>query len=74
MLSYAQDGQYSLTAIKLGFNTAFGSYLKIFNPLINNTRVIVITTTAKELQPYLFCNYNRGKRPKEISKQSTFPI
>ena len=68
MLSYAQDGQYSLTAIELGFNAAFRSYLKIFNLLINNTRVIVTTTTAKELQLCLFCNYNRGKQPKEIGK------
>ena len=68
MLSYAQDGQYSLTAIELGFKAAFRFYLKIFNPLTNNTRVVVITTTAKESQPYLFCNYNGGKRPKEISK------
>ncbi|XTI85756.1 patatin [Cenococcum geophilum] len=46
----------SLTAIESGFKAAFRSHLKMFNPLINNTRVI----------PYLFCNYNRGKRPKEI--------
>ncbi|OCK88851.1 uncharacterized protein K441DRAFT_586579, partial [Cenococcum geophilum 1.58] len=59
---------YSLTAIKLGFKAAFRSNLKIFNLLINNTRVVVIMTTTKELQPYLFCNYNRGKRPKKISK------
>ncbi|XTI96173.1 hypothetical protein V2W45_1475017 [Cenococcum geophilum] len=48
--------QYSLTAIELGFKAAFKSHLKMFNPLINNTRVI----------PCLFCNYNKGKRPKEI--------
>ena len=46
----------------------------MFNPLTNNTRVIVIMTTAKESQFYLFCNYNKGKRPKEIGKQSTFLI
>ena len=49
MLSYAQDGQYSLTAIELGFKAAFRSYLKMFNPLTNNTKVVVTTTTAKEL-------------------------
>ena len=74
MLSYAQDGQYSLTAIESGFEAAFGSHLKMFNPLTNDTRVAVTTTTAKESQPCLFCNYNGGKRPKEIGEQSTFPI
>jgi hypothetical protein len=68
ILSYTQNGQYSLTAIKSGFKAAFKSHLKMFNPLTNNTRVIVTTITAKELQPYLFCNYNRGKQLKEISK------
>ena len=68
MLNYAQDSQYSLTAIELGFEAAFRSYLKMFNPLTNDTRVVVITTTAKESQSCLFCNYNRGKRPKEINK------
>jgi len=74
MLGYAQDGQYSLTAIELGFKAAFRSYLKMFNPLTNNTRVVITMTTAKELQPCLFYNYNRGKQPKDISKQSTFLI
>ena len=74
MLSYAQNSQYSLAAIKSGFKAAFKSYLKMFNPLTNNTRVTVITTTTKELQPCLFCNYNRDKQPKNINKQSTFPI
>jgi len=49
MLSYAQDSQYSLTAIKSGFKAAFRSYLKIFNPLTNDTRVVVTTTITKEL-------------------------
>ena len=61
MLSYAQNGQYSLTAIELGFKATFRFYLKIFNPLINDTRVAVITITAKKSQPYLFYNYNGGK-------------
>ena len=74
MLSYAQDSQYSLAAIKSGFKAAFRSHLKMFNLLTNNTRVVVTMTTAKELQPCLFYNYNGGKRLKDISKQSTFPI
>ena len=61
MLSYAQNGQYSLTAIKLGFKAAFKFYLKMFNLPINNTRVVVTIIIAKESQLYLFCNYNGGK-------------
>ena len=49
MLSYAQNGQYSLTTIELGFEATFKSYLKMFNPLTNDTKVIVTITTAKEL-------------------------
>jgi len=74
MLSYTQNGQYSLATIKSGFKTTFESHLKMFNPLTNNTKIAVTTTTAKESQPCLFCNYNGGKRPKEIGKQNTFPI
>jgi hypothetical protein len=68
ILSYTKNSQYSPTAIKLGFKATFRSHLKIFNSLINDTRVVVIITTAKELQSYLFYNYNKGKRLKEINK------
>ena len=74
MLSYAQNSQYNLAAIKSGFKAAFRSHLKIFNPLTNNTKIAVTMTTAKKSQLCLFCNYNGGKRPKEIGKQNTFPI
>ena len=60
MLNYAQDSQYSLTAIKLGFKAAFRSHLKMFNLLRDNTKVAVTITTAQLAIPCLLSNYNKG--------------
>ncbi|PVH95425.1 FabD/lysophospholipase-like protein [Periconia macrospinosa] len=65
MLAYIEDGKYSLSAIQDAFKASFGSEIKMFNPLRNDTKVAVTTTTVKESTPALFTNYNGGKRSSE---------
>ncbi|KAK3708056.1 hypothetical protein LTR37_011749 [Vermiconidia calcicola] len=65
-MSYFRDGQYSSLAIEESFQSVFGDDMKMFNPLCNNTKVAVTTTTAKDARPCLFSNYNGGIRPPSI--------
>lgn len=66
LISYIEDGQYSLSAIQEAFRVTFDSEIKMFNPLRNDTKVAVTTTTADGSLPRLFTNYNGGKRPPEL--------
>ncbi|KAJ5035237.1 acyl transferase/acyl hydrolase/lysophospholipase [Bipolaris maydis] len=66
IMGYVQDGQYSLAAIQDAFRKAFNSPLQMFNPLKNDTKVAVTTTTVKDSLPWLFTNYNGGKRSNNI--------
>jgi hypothetical protein len=63
LLAYIRDGQYSLSPIREAFQVAIDSEIKMFNPLRNDTKVAVTTTTADGSLPRLFTNYNGGKRP-----------
>ncbi|KAF2000221.1 hypothetical protein P154DRAFT_435578, partial [Amniculicola lignicola CBS 123094] len=49
---------YSLATIKDTFKLTFNSFIKIFNPLQNNTKVVVTIITIIESSTYLFTNYN----------------
>ena len=69
-MSYFRDGQYSSLAIEESFQSVFGDDMKMFNPLCNNTKVAVTTTTAKDARPCLFSNYNGGIRPPSIGESS----
>lgn len=66
LLSYLEDGQYSVTAIQEAFRTTLETEIQMFNPLRNDTKVAVTTTTANDSTPGLFTNYNGGKRPIEL--------
>lgn len=66
VVAYAEDGQYSLAAIQDAFRRAFNSPLQMFNPLKNDTKVAVTTTAANDSLPWLFTNYNGGKRSEDI--------
>ncbi|CAI6336998.1 unnamed protein product [Periconia digitata] len=66
MLAYIKDGKYSLSAIQDAFKATFKSEIKMFNPLQNDTKVAVTTTTVNESTPKLFTNYNGGRRPAEL--------
>ena len=63
LVAYVQDGQYSLAAIETAFQKTLNSPLQMFNPLRNDTKVAVTTTSVKDSTPWLFTNYNAGKRP-----------
>ncbi|KAH7551130.1 hypothetical protein BM1_10004 [Bipolaris maydis] len=65
-MGYIQDGQYSSAAIQDAFRKALNSPLQMFNPLRNDTKVAVTTTTVKDSLPWLFTNYNGGKRSNNI--------
>jgi hypothetical protein len=63
LVAYVQDGQYSLAAVRGAFQKTLNSPLQMFNPLQNDTKVAVTTTAVKDSLPWLFTNYNAGKRP-----------
>ena len=63
LFAYLEDGQYGVTAIQEAFQTTFKSEVQMFNPLRNDTKVAVTTTTADDSTPGLFTNYNGGRRP-----------
>lgn len=68
LMAYIEDGQYSLSAIEESFRRTFNSPIQMFNPLRNDTKVAVTTTTANDSEPVLFTNYNGGKRPESLGK------
>ncbi|KAF1363092.1 FabD/lysophospholipase-like protein, partial [Lizonia empirigonia] len=63
LVAYVRDGQYSLVAIQEAFQKTLNCPLQMFNPLRNDTKVAVTTTTVKDSTALLFTNYNAGKRP-----------
>ena len=60
-----RDYQYDLSAIESAFQQSLGISPKIFNPLKNDTKVAVTTTTARLTIPCLMSNYNGGQRSRE---------
>ena len=67
-LSYLNDCQYSSEAIEQAFRASFGSPPTMFNPLRRDTKVAVTTTTARDVIPCIFSNYNGVERPAQIGK------
>ena len=65
LMSYFADCKYKSADIEHALQTAFGSDLKMFNPLNSDTKVAVTSTTARDSLPCLFSNYNGGRRPVE---------
>jgi hypothetical protein len=68
IMSYLRDCRYSSLAIEESFQSAFEDEdnTSLFNPLTNDTKIAITTTTAKESAPCIFSNYNGGTRPKEL--------
>jgi hypothetical protein len=66
VMAYVEDGQYSLGAVQDAFRKTFNSPLQMFNPLRNDTKVAVTTTAVNNSLPWLFTNYNGGKRSENI--------
>jgi hypothetical protein len=62
LTAYVEGGQYSLGAVQEAFRKTFDTSLPMFNPLQNDTKVAVTTTDVKDSLPWLFTNYNGGKR------------
>ncbi len=65
VLSYLADCRYDSAIIEEAFEQLFGSQLQMFNPLSNDIKVAVTSTTAREALPCLFSNYNGGQRSRE---------
>lgn len=61
-LSYWRDWQYSSFPIEQAFQSSFGDDVRMFNPLLEDTKVAVTTTATKEPQPCIMTNYNGGIR------------
>ena len=68
VIAYVRDGQYSLAAVQEAFQKTLNSPLQMFNPLRNDTKVAVTTTSVKDSNALLFTNYNAGKRPESLGK------
>ncbi|KAK6428380.1 hypothetical protein LTR95_015477 [Oleoguttula sp. CCFEE 5521] len=62
-VSYLRDCQYSSAAIEESFQLAFGKDVQLFNPLPDDTKVAITTTTAKDTSTCIFSNYNGPERP-----------
>ena len=63
---YMEDGQYNLDAVQDAFRKTFNSSFQMFNPLRNDTKVSVTITAVADSLPWLFTNYNGGKRPPDL--------
>lgn len=63
LVACIKDGQYSFAAVQEAFKATIDSEIKMFNPLRNDTKVAVTTTTTSDSVPCLFTNYNGGLRP-----------
>ncbi|KAM0714195.1 hypothetical protein Q7P37_009982 [Cladosporium fusiforme] len=68
VISYLRDCRYSSLAIEESFQSTFEDQkeVSLFNPLTNDTKVAITTTTAKESAACIFSNYNGGVWPKEL--------
>ena len=68
LVSYITDCKYDSAGIEAALKMSFGEDVKLFNPLKQDTKVAVTSTTARESMPCLFANYNGGIRPKNAGK------
>jgi hypothetical protein len=68
-----QDHRYSLSPVERAFVSAIGPTEKMFNPLQNDTKVAVMSTSVKANTPCVISNYNGGPRPEDSSKFSFCP-
>ena len=66
-MSYLADCRYDASGIEAAFKDIFGAEIRIFNPISNDAKIAVTTTTARDLRPCIITNYNGGKRPTGIS-------
>nr|OQO23711.1 hypothetical protein B0A51_10919 [Rachicladosporium sp. CCFEE 5018] len=64
-VSYLRDCQYNSSAIEESFQSAFGKDVQLFNPLPDDTKVAITTTTAKDTSTCIFSNYNDPERPSD---------
>jgi hypothetical protein len=71
-ISYLRDCRYSSLAIEESFQSAFEDKkdISLFNPLTNDTKIAITTTTAKESAACIFSNYNGRSRPRELGALS----
>ena len=69
-ISYLRDWQYSAIAIEQAFQTTFGTDVQMFNPLCNDTKVAVTSTTTNGAKACIFSNYNGVNRPENIGECS----
>lgn len=69
--SYLRDGKYSSLTIEEAFKSTFrdNKEINLFNPLNNDTKIAITTTTAKEIAACIFSNYNGERRPKELGRE-----
>ena len=71
--SYWADSRFDTSAIEDAFQRAYGPQVRMFNPITNDTKVAVLTTTARESHACLIANYNGFRRSKDASKHITSP-
>ncbi|KAF2199844.1 FabD/lysophospholipase-like protein, partial [Delitschia confertaspora ATCC 74209] len=60
--AYVRDHRYDSAAIENAFRVEGRAYPRMFNPLQNDTKVAVTTTTARHNIPCVLSNYNGGQR------------
>ncbi|KAF2727575.1 FabD/lysophospholipase-like protein [Polyplosphaeria fusca] len=66
--AYVRDHRYDSAVIESAFRSTVGQSPRMFNPLQNDTKVAVTSTTARGNVPCLFSNYNGAVR----TDQSTY--
>ena len=67
-----QDHRYSLSPVERAFVSAIGPTEKVFNPLQNDTKVAVMSTSVKANTPCVITNYNGDPRPEDNSKSTLY--
>ena len=67
-IAYVADCKYSSNRIEEALRNSFGDELTLFNPLSNDAKVAVTSTTVCKSLPCLFSNYNGGSRPRDAGR------
>ncbi|KAF2194727.1 FabD/lysophospholipase-like protein [Zopfia rhizophila CBS 207.26] len=63
--AYVRDYRYESSSIEKAFDSTLRISPKMFNPLQNDTKVAVTTTTVRDNIPCVLSNYNGGLRSEE---------
>jgi hypothetical protein len=76
VIALIRDWKHSSAAIEEAFKSSTNTDVKLFNPLVNDTKVAITTstTTASKPEPCIFSNYNYSADSLPDQRSSAYTV